>query len=608
MAGAEPAETAGIRIGFALSALKSDAAPTAGRDAAFAFTLTTGNNAVPLRGAKPAAWLVPHAPGVSLDERQCRRVAAAFVRGASMAVPAVDLNTFYVLVLGGGASVSIIDPRIGFGGSRLIGLATFDATAVDWALTPDQTILAVAEPSVDQIALIDTRDWSIKARIGVPGAARLALTPDGRLLLVSYRAASGGNETESGVAVVDLAAPAAAPSRIATGPGPHDIAVDAEGKFAFVSNAGADSVSVIDLAAKQLARTVRTGHRPVALAYSALARRAYVAAEDGSVTAVGAASSAAVASIAGPPGIAALRFAPGGRFLLAASPEAGQVVVLDTATDRIVQRIELAGQPDAIGFSDRVVYIRRRASEFVDAFPLDQIGSEGVTPSAVSVGIGQLALGAVSAPARADVMARVPGGDGVVIANPGDRVIYYYREGMAAPSGSLSTYGREPRAVQILDRRLREAEPGVYRTIGRLPRAGTYDVVLYLDTPRIVQCFEVRIDGDSAGGESAAATPLVTDLVLTSTPRAGEPLGLQFRLVNPQTGTAMSSVSDARVLSFAIPGHSAARSAARPLGDGAYQAEVTVPVPGNYYVFVEAPSVALAPAAGRLVAVAPAAP
>jgi hypothetical protein len=31
-------------------------------------------------------------------------------------------------------------------------------------------------------------------------------------------------------------------------------------------------------------------------------------------------------------------------------------------------------------------------------------------------------------------------------------------------------------------------------------------------------------------------------------------------------------------------------------------------VPGNYYVFVEAPSVALAPAAGRLVAVAPAAP
>ena len=37
----------------------------------------------------------------------------------------------------------------------------------------------------------------------------------------------------------------------------------------------------------------------------------------------------------------------------------------------------------------------------------------------------------------------------------------------------------------------------------------------------------------------------------------------------------------------------------------AYQAEVNAPVAGNYYVFVEAPSVALAPAAGRLFAVAP---
>ena len=595
---AEQAEADGVRIAFVLSALKSDAAPTAGRDAAFAFTLTTGKNDTPLRGAKPAAWLVPHAPGASLDERQCRRVAAAFVRGANLAVPAVDLNTFYVLALGGDASVSIIDPRIGFGESRLIGLATFDANATDWALTSDQTILAVAEPSADQIALIDTRDWSIKTRIAVPGAARLTLTLDGHLLLASYRAASDRNEAESGVALVDLAAPTAAPLRIATGAGPHDIVVDADGQFSFVTNATADTVSVIDLAAKQIARTVPTGHRPVALAYSALARRAYAAAEDGSVTAVGAAASAPLATVAGP---------PGGRFLLAASPEAGQVVVLDTAINRIVQRIELAGQPDAIGVSDHVVYIRHRASEFVETFPLDQIGSEGRTPSAISVGVGQLALGAVSARTRADVMAPVPGGDGMMIVSPGERAIYYYHEGMAVPSGSFSTYGREPRAVQILDRRLREVEPGVYRTIGQLPRAGTYDVVLYIDAPRLVQCFETRIDRDSAGDDGVAATPLVTDLVLTGTPRAGAPLALQFRLVNPQTGTSMSGVRDARVLSFAIPGQSAARSTARPLGNGAYEAEVTLPVPGNYYVFVEAPSVALAPVAGRLIAVAPAA-
>src|SRR6202012_4048655 len=138
--------------------------------------------------------------------------------------------------------------------------------------------------------------------------------------------------------------------------------------------------------------------------------------------------------------------------------------------------------------------------------PLDQIGVDGRKPSAVSVGVGQLALGAVSAPARADVMSPVPSGDGIVIANPGERTIYYYREGMAAPSESFSTYGREPRAVQILDRRLREVEPGVYRTIAQLPRAGSYDVVFYTETPRTVQCFETRIEADAASDE-VARTP-----------------------------------------------------------------------------------------------------
>jgi YVTN family beta-propeller protein len=605
-ASAEQAETAGIRVGFALTALKSDRPPSAGREAAFAFTLTTGRNNAPLRGARPAAWLVPHVSGDRLDERQCRRVAATFVRGASLAVPALDLNTFYILALAGDASMLVIDPRIGFGGSRLAGLATFDATASDWALTPDQTVLAVAQPSAGRIALIDTRDWSVETTIALPGAARLALSPDGHMLLASYRITSGATETESGVALVDLARAADAPLRIATGGGAHDIAIDAQGQIAFVSNGAADTVSVIDLATRQITRTVPTGHGPVALAWSALARRAYVAASDGSITAVSAASEPKGAGVAGPPGITALRFAPGERFLVATSPQTGEIVVVDTATIRIVQRFEVAGEPDAIGFSDRVMFVRRRASEFVDAFPLDQIGVEGHKPSAVSVGVGQLALGAVNAPARADVMAGVPSGDGIVIANPGERTIYYYREGMAAPSASFSTYGREPRAVQILDRRLREVEPGIYRTIAQLPRAGSYDVVFYTETPRTVQCFETRVDPDAASRDDTARTPLVTDLALDGKPRAGQPLAVQFRLVDPQTGAPVSSVRDARVVSFAIPGQSAGRSAAQPLGGGAYRADVTVPAAGNYYMFVEAPSVALAPVAGRLVAVAPA--
>jgi hypothetical protein len=602
-ANAQQAEADGVHIGFAMSALTAGGVPTAGRDAGFAFTLDTGKDKIALRGAKPAAWLVRHDQPTALDERQCRGVAAPLVRGASLAVPALDLNAYYVLSLGSDASIAVIDPRLGFGGSHLIGLAGFDAQVSDWALTPDQTILAAAATSADQVALVDTANWRITARIAVPHPERLVLTASGRVLLASYRAAGG----ESGVALIDLAAPTAEPVRIPTGAGPHDIAVDNDGRFAFVGNTEANSVSVVDLIGRRIAGTVQTPRRPLVLAYSALARRVYVTSEDGKVTAIGATPVAVLGRIDAPAGIVALRFAPGGRFLLAASPKAGEVIVIDASTDRIVQRMKVDGGPDAIAFSDRVAYIRHAAGAFFDAVPLDQIGIEGGALTPISVGAGQLALGAFSTPALADAMAPVPDGDGVMIANPGDRAIYFYREGMSAASGSLSTYGREPRAVRVLDRRLREVEAGTYRTVGRLPRAGLYDLVLYVESPRIVHCFEVRIAPDAADAKATVATPVVTDMVLSGAVQAGVPLALRFRLVDPETGMPVSDVHDARVLSFLIPGTDAARSAATPIGDGTYQAEVTPPVAGNYYVFVEAPSVALKPAAGRVVAVAPSA-
>ena len=178
------------------------------------------------------------------------------------------------------------------------------------------------------------------------------------------------------------------------------------------------------------------------------------------------------ASVAGPGGLAALSVAPGGRFVLAASPEAGQIIVIDAATSRIVQRFAIEGRPDAIGFTAHLAYLRRRGDEFLATVPLDQIGIEGRTPNVLNAGIGQLPLGAARLAARASSMAPVPGGSGSLIANPGDQAIFDYHEGMAAPSGSFAAYGGEPRAIEVIDRSLREAAPGIYRTVGRLPRAG----------------------------------------------------------------------------------------------------------------------------------------
>ena len=63
---------------------------------------------------------------------------------------------------------------------------------------------------------------------------------------------------------------------------------------------------------------------------------------------------------------------------------------------------------------------------------------------------------------------------------------------------------------------------------------------------------------------------------------------------------------DVLVVSFRVPGDDRSQSLARPGAGGLYEAEIAVPESGTYYVFVEAPSVGLVPAAGRLIQVAPA--
>jgi len=585
-------ETEGIRVGFSLAGADGGG-PIAGQDGHFAITLATGPNATPLRGAHPAAWLMRRTADAPPDARACRAAAAGFIANTALTAPALDLNAFYVLSLGDTAQISVIDPRSGFGGSRLIGLATLDAPGSDWAVSRARDVLAVAEPLADQVALVDAIDWTVQRKLPLPGPDRLALSPDERLLLASYRQGA-----ESGVAIFDLSKPDAPPVKLPTGAGAADLAIDADSRFAFATAADADQAWIIDLAAGRIAATVPTGHHPVAVGYSALARRAYVAAADGTVTVLGTEPPGALGQVPGPDGLAALKVAPGGRFVLAASPEKGQVVVLDTATDRIVQRLAVEGRPDAIGFTDHLAYLRRRGDEFLETLPLDQIGVEDRMPNALNVGIGQLPLGAVKLASRAGSMVPVPGGDELLIANPGDEAIYDYHEGMAAPSGSFAAFGGEPRAIEVVDRSLRETAPGSYRTVGRLPRAGVYDVVLYLDQPRLVHCFEVVLPGDEAN-----PPPRVAGMTLGTAPVAGRPLPIKFRLVDPADGKARSGVKDVRVVSFRVPGDDRSQSIARAGADGSYETEIAVPDSGTYYLFVEAPSVALVPTAGRLIQV-----
>jgi hypothetical protein len=72
--------------------------------------------------------------------------------------------------------------------------------------------------------------------------------------------------------------------------------------------------------------------------------------------------------------------------------------------------------------------------------------------------------------------------------------------------------------------------------------------------------------------------------------KVGEKLRLRFKLTDTATNEPKAGLRDVRVLTFLAPGVWQQRQWARSVGDGVYEAEITTPEAGVYYVFFECPS------------------
>src|SRR5262249_42684451 len=147
---------------------------------------------------------------------------------------------------------------------------------------------------------------------------------------------------------------------------------------------------------------------------------------------------------------------------------------------------------------------------------------------------------------RAETIVRAPGMDAVLVANPADKAVYFYKEGMASPMGSFTNYDRKPRAVNVVDRSLRErSEPGGYQTVARLREPGSYDVVFFLDPPRVVHCFPLTVGESPERSRMRAAR--VVGVALGERPgvlRRGRPTRLEFPLTRPAGPVPAAELAD----------------------------------------------------------------
>jgi hypothetical protein len=160
---------------------------------------------------------------------------------------------------------------------------------------------------------------------------------------------------------------------------------------------------------------------------------------------------------------------------------------------------------------------------------------------------------------------------------------------MNAPMGAFRNYGHEARAIEVVDRSLREREPGVYTGRVKIPVAGTYDIAFLTDTPRFLHCFSTTVEPNPEVKQTRA--PLEVEFQIAS-PRVpvGSSTTLRLRLSDPVSGLPRGDIPDLSVLYYRSDGRGRTVVPARSLGDGLYEVDVKVATASTYYVFVGSPS------------------
>jgi len=539
----------------------------------------------------------PLQPGVWVDRVKpdhenlgCRERIKRYLQESLAFQADIDLNKYFLLVLNNDHTISVVDPILGISGyTQLYAQLRLPAPGADWSFGARRDRMWVSIPQTGQLTELDIDSFKVLESFDAgKNPVRVSLQPDGAYLWVGNDSL---DEKQSGVTVFDPRKQTAV-SFIPTGPGHHEIAFSDDSLFAYVSNSGDGTLSVIDTQKLATSTEMPAGGHPVSLAFSALAQRLYVVNEDtGRISSIARTDHQATQFFQLEPGIISLRIDPSGRWGFVPNLKTDRLTIIDLAEGRIARQLQVGTQPHQVSFTDDYAYIRSLQDPAVTLVKLSEIAGEGV-PAVQRIPFGNRAPGSPPPLQAGDAGSFsladsiVPTGEygAVVAANQAEAVIYYYMEGMVAPMGTFSTYGRIPRALQVVDRSIHEVEKGVYGARIRIPSEGDYSVAFVLDTPWVDHCFSFSAVPDS---RHPAPGPQPPKLKFDRTPTrllAGEPLQLDFRL-ETENGSPAPPAEQLVVQFFHYPGHSQQRLHPVATAPGHYRVNLTARQTGLHYLF-----------------------
>jgi YVTN family beta-propeller protein len=571
----------GLKIDFSItSVIEPDKPLKAGEIAQVSLKFTDSTTGKPVTGLLPAAWIDPLRDGTKSEPEACKRSAATYLSGFVGIRPMIDLNSYYVVVLNADPSIAVIDPIIGVRGiTKLLTQVILPGPPQDWARSTDENQVYVAMSSVNAVSFVDLDTFRIGKTVKVADRpSRIMVQPDGRYAWV------GTTGDKPGVTVLDTEKQEVK-AHIETGKGHHELVVTSDNRFALVTNRDDRTVSLINV--RQLKKTKDFALKgiPISLAYSALSEAAYVAdGETGEVLVLDPKSSKVRATIQLEPGLGPMRITPDGRFGFVVNPAKDAVFVFDTANNTQIHRIDIKGEPFQIVFSRAYGFVRSLSNNTVSMIRLADIGGAGqVTVSQFEAGDRPPKDSPFLLPS--DLFATAVTEASTIVVSPGDANVFYYMEGMNAPMGSFGNYGHRPLSAIVADRTIKEAAPGEYISTVKIPADGNYQMILTLDSPQLIECFDF----------AAAINPnLVRDelpLRIAYETRSGTlaPTGqeakVRFTLSDTAKNGAPYAGDDVTVLTFRAPGQDRTEHKVKSLGEGKYELAFTPNTSGAYYIY-----------------------
>jgi YVTN family beta-propeller protein len=582
-----------VAVEFSFTPTEGGQVLVEGEQAEVRFKITDAGSGEPVRGLSPGVWIdvAGSLSGGAGGLMECKEKVALYLQGLVGIRPVLDLNSYYLLVLNQDPSIAVIDPVVSMTGkTSLFATVLLPRPGADWVKARGEKRLFVSMPLIDQVAVVDTEAFRLTSTVPAGKTpTRLALSPSGRTLWVGNDARA---VDQSGVTVLD--AETLQPlATIPTGAGHHEIALSGDDRYAFVTNRGAGTVSVIEVASLKKVKDLPVGPTPISIGWSSLSQRIYVAeGKEGRIAVIDPIALEVSSRIQARPGLGPMRFSEDGRWGFLVNSMEHVVHVVDASQDRLVHAVKVAGKPYQLAVTRAFAYVRLIDSEKVQMINLLSLGKKEA-PIVTTFSAGERAPQAAGELSMADAITPAATEAAVFVNSPAEGNTFFYMEGMNSPMGNFSSYGHRTRAVTVVDRSVKELEPGVYGGTVRMPAAARYDVAFLLDNPRVLHCFPAEAVENPALGTMAKAVRVE----FLGTPQSvplGTAIDLRLRLTDGK-GQPRAGVRDVQVTYYKAPGYGRTQVTARDAGDGIYQARLTPSLAGAWYLQVTVPSLKARP-------------